>query len=52
LRLKDAYLRRHFGGDENARRVREVWRRGWVAVPLGAALVAAQYFLGSYVPFP
>ena len=50
--VNDAYLRQHFGGDENARRLREMWRRGWVGVPLGAALVAAQYFLGSYVPFP
>lgn len=50
--VNDAYLRRNFGGDENARRMREMWRRGWVGVPLGAALVAAQYFLGSYVPFP
>jgi hypothetical protein len=50
--VNDEYLRQHFGGDENARRMREMWRGGWVGVPLGAALVAAQYFLGSYVPLP
>ena len=50
--VSDEYLRRHFGGDENATRLREMWRGGWVAVPIGVALIAAQYFLGSYLPFP
>jgi hypothetical protein len=50
--VSDEYLRQHFGGDENARRMREMWRGGWVGVPLGVALIAAQYFLGSYVPLP
>ena len=50
--VSDEYLRQHFGGDENARRMREVWRGGWVGVPLGVAMIAAQYFLGSYVPLP
>jgi hypothetical protein len=50
--VSDEYLRQHFGGDENARRMREMWRGGWVGVPIGIALVAAQYFLGSYVPLP
>jgi hypothetical protein len=52
LSVSDEYLRQHFGGDENARRMREMWRGGWVGVPIGAALIAAQYFLGSYVPLP
>jgi hypothetical protein len=50
--VSDEYLRQHFGGDENARRMREMWRGGWVGVALGIAVIAAQYFLGSYVPFP
>lgn len=50
--VSDEYLRRHFGGEENARRLREMWRGGWVGVPLGIALIAAQYFLGSYLPLP
>ena len=52
LSVSDEYLRQHFGGDENARRMREMWRGGWVGVPLGIALIAAQYFLGSYLPMP
>jgi hypothetical protein len=52
LSVSDEYLRQHFGGEENARRMREMWRGGWVGVPLGIALIAAQYFLGSYVPLP
>jgi hypothetical protein len=50
--VSDEYLRKHFGGDENAARLRQMWRGGWVGVPLGAALIAAQYFLGAYVPLP
>ncbi len=50
--VSDEYLRRHFGGEENARRMREMWRGGWVGAPIGIALVAAQYFLGSYIPLP
>ena len=50
--VSDEYLRQHFGGDENARRMREMWRGGWVGVPIGAAMIAVQYFLGSYVPMP
>ena len=52
LSVSDDYLRQHFGGDENARRMRETWRGGWAGVLIGAALIAAQYFLGSYVPLP
>jgi hypothetical protein len=52
LSISDEYLRRHMGSDENAVRVREMWRGGWVGMPIGVALVAAQYFLGSYVPLP
>ena len=50
--VSDEYLRRHFGGDENATRMREMWRGGWLAVAAGVALIAAQYFLGSYLPLP
>lgn len=50
--VSDEYLRKHFGGDENARRMREMWRGGWVGVVGGIALIVAQYFLGSYVPLP
>jgi hypothetical protein len=52
LSVSDEYLRQHFGGDENATRMRQMWRGGWVGVPLGFAMIAAQYFLGSYVPLP
>ena len=47
LSASDEYLRRHFGGEENAARIRQMWRGGWVGVLLGVALVAAQYFLGG-----
>jgi hypothetical protein len=50
--VSDEYLRQHFGGDENAKRMREMWRGGWVALPMGIAMVAAQYILGIYVPLP
>ena len=50
--VSDEYLRRHFGGDENAKRMRETWRGAWVGVAVGVAMIAAQYFLGSYVPLP
>jgi hypothetical protein len=50
--VSDEYLRQNFGDEENARRMREVWRGGWVGIPLGLAMIAAQYFLGSYVPMP
>ncbi|HEY2589558.1 MAG TPA: hypothetical protein VGI81_27675 [Tepidisphaeraceae bacterium] len=52
LSMSDDYLRQHFGGDENAKRMREMWRGGWVGVLIGGAMIAAQYFLGSYVPLP
>ena len=52
LSVSDEYLRQHSLSEENATRMREMWRGGWVGVPLGIALIAAQYFLGSYVPLP
>jgi hypothetical protein len=52
LSVSDEYLRHHFGGEENAKRMREMWRDGWVGMPIGIALVAAQYFLGCYIPLP
>jgi hypothetical protein len=45
--VTDEYLRRHFGGEENARRVRETWRGGWVGILIGAAMIATGYFLGG-----
>jgi hypothetical protein len=48
--VSDEYLRQHFGGEENATRMRQMWRGGWVGVLLGVAMIAAQHFLGSYVP--
>ena len=47
LSVSDEYLRQHFGGEENATRMRQMWRGGWVGVVLGAAMIAAEYFLGS-----
>jgi len=47
LGVSDEYLRRHFGGEENATRMRQMWRGGWVGVVLGVAMIAAQYFLGG-----
>ena len=47
LGVSDEYLRRHFKGDENAVRMRQMLRGGWVGVLLGVAMVAAQYFLGG-----
>jgi hypothetical protein len=52
LSVSDEYLRQHFGGEEYARQTRQMWRGGWVGVLLGVAMIAAQHFLGSYVPFP
>lgn len=43
----DEYLSRHFGGAENAARMRQAWRGGWVGVLLGVLMIAAQYFLGG-----
>jgi hypothetical protein len=45
--VSDEYLRQHFGGEENAMKLRQMWRGGWVGVVLGAAMVAAEYFLNS-----
>ena len=50
--VSDEYLRQNFGGEENARRMREMWRGGWVGLLIGIAMVAAQYFLGPYIPMP
>jgi hypothetical protein len=47
LSVSDEYLRQHFGGEENATRMRQMWKRGWVGVLLGVAIIAAQCFLGG-----
>ena len=47
LSVSDEYLRQHFGGEENATRMRQMWRGGWVGALLGVAMIAAQYFLGG-----
>ena len=44
--VTDEYLRQHFGGEENASRMRQLWRGGWVGVLIGAVMIAAEYFLG------
>jgi tetratricopeptide (TPR) repeat protein len=41
LTLSDDVIRRHFGEPEQLRRF---WRRGWVGVLLGAALLGLDYF--------
>ena len=46
LSVSDENLRQHFGGEENANRLRKIWRGAWVAVLVGAALIAEEYFLG------
>jgi hypothetical protein len=45
--VSDDYLHRHFGPAENATRIRQMWRGGWVGVLLGIAMIAAEYFLGG-----
>jgi len=45
--VSDEYLRQHFGGEENAARMRQMWQGGWVGVLVGLAIIAAQYFLGG-----
>ena len=52
LSVSDEHLRQHIGSDENARRMREMWRGGWIGIPLGVAMIAVQHFLGSYVLLP
>jgi hypothetical protein len=47
LSVTDDYLRQHFGGEENAVRIRQLWRGGWVGVLIGLAMLAAEYFLGG-----
>ena len=44
--VSDEYLRQHFGGEQNARRMREMWRGGWVGIVVGGMMIAAGYFLG------
>ena len=45
--VSDDHLRRHFGGEENAARMRKLWRDGWLGVLIGVALIVAVYFLGA-----
>jgi hypothetical protein len=47
LSVSDEYLRQHFGGEENAVRMRQMWRGGWAGVLLGAVMIAFEYFVGS-----
>jgi|GEM_PF-5270610 len=47
LSVSDEYLRQHFGGEENAARMRQTWRGGWVGVLIGAVMIAFEYFVGS-----
>jgi hypothetical protein len=47
LTVSDEYLRREFGGESNATRMRQLWRGAWVGIPLGIAMIAAEFFLGT-----
>jgi hypothetical protein len=47
LTVSDEYLRRQFGGEENAKRMRQLWRGGWVGALIGVAMIAAQRLLGG-----
>ncbi len=42
--VSDDYLARHFG-EASVGRTRQMWRSGWVGVLIGAATIAAAYFL-------
>jgi hypothetical protein len=44
LAVNDDYLARHFG-EASVGRMRQMWRGGWVGVLLGAAMIAAAYWL-------
>lgn len=44
LTVSDEYLRREFSGESNATRMRQLWRGAWVGIPLGAAMIAAEFF--------
>ena len=46
LTVRDEYLDRHFG-EPAASRMRQLWRTGWVGVLIGAAMIAAEHFLGT-----
>lgn len=45
--VSDEYLQKNFGGAENAARMRQTWRRGWVGVLLGIITIVTQYVLDS-----
>src|SRR5262245_24934555 len=44
--VTDENLRQNFGGEENANRMRQLWRGGWFGVLIGAVMIAAEYFPG------
>jgi hypothetical protein len=47
LSVSDDYLRQHFGGQENAARMRRMWRDGWIGMLIGVVMIAWQYFVGG-----
>ncbi len=42
----DERLRRHVG-QSTAGQMRKLWHNGWVGALIGAAMIAAEYFLGN-----
>ena len=45
LSVSDERLHRQFG--DSADQIRRLWRSGWIGAFLGAAIIAAEYFLGN-----
>jgi uncharacterized membrane protein len=44
MTVSDEVLRRYWG-EANVDRMRRTWRGGWIGVLLGAAMIAAAYYL-------
>ena len=45
LSFSDERLQRQFG--DSASQIRKLWRGGWIGALIGAAIIAAEYFLGN-----
>ena len=45
LSVSDERLRMEFGN--SASQIRKLWRGGWIGALIGAAIIAAEYFLGN-----
>jgi hypothetical protein len=46
LSVSDEHLRQQFG-ESSATRTRQLWRSGWGGALIGAAMIAAEYWLGT-----